>query len=50
MNETNEVKNIPEVITVHATALITESPDEEISAEYAQSLQKFIYFQEHLNI
>ena len=48
MNETNEVKNIPEVITVHATALITESPDEEISAEYAQSLQKFIFNQEHL--
>ena len=40
MNETNEVRHITEVIK--------DSPDEDISEDYAQSLQKFIYNQEHI--
>ena len=48
VEEPTEKNSLPEFITVHTTAMITDSPDEVISAEYADSLQKFIYSEDHM--
>ena len=41
-------KQIPEIVTVHATAVISDCQDEILTPEYGESLRKFLFSEDHM--